>query len=269
MDEILRLEDLSFRYEEEKEWALKAVSLSISSGERIAVLGSNGAGKSTFFRCCNGILRPGKGSLYLRGKKISWKKSEILSLRQTVGLIFQEADHQLIAGTVAEEVSFGPMNLRLSEEEVQSRVDKALAAMDLLGYEERAPHELSGGEKKRVSIADILAMKPELMLLDEPASSLDPVNQRLLEENLEKMHQKGITLVVAAHDVDFAWRWAERILIFHQGRLAADADAQAVFEDQKLLDRCGLRRPLLYEVGKRYGVTPLPKTLAELPGGGA
>ena len=101
MDEILRLKDLSFRYEEEKAWALKEVSLSISSGEKIAVLGNNGAGKSTFFRCCNGILRPKEGSLYLKGGKISWKKKEILNLRQSVGLIFQEADHQLIAGTVA------------------------------------------------------------------------------------------------------------------------------------------------------------------------
>lgn len=197
MDEILRLKDLSFRYEEEKEWALKEVSLSISSGEKIAVLGNNGAGKSTFFRCCNGILRPKEGSLYLKGKKISWKKKEILNLRQSVGLIFQEADHQLIAGTVAEEVSFGPMNLKLSEQEVRNRVEKALAAMDLLKYQEKAPHELSGGEKKRVSIADILAMEPELMLLDEPASSLDPLNQSLLEANLEKLNQKGIALVVA------------------------------------------------------------------------
>ncbi len=269
MDEILRLEDLSFRYGEEKVWALKEVSLAVSHGEKIAVLGNNGAGKSTFFRCCNGILRPGEGSLYLKGEKITWRKQEILDLRQTVGLIFQEADHQLIAGTVEEEISFGPMNLKLPEEEVRSRVDASLEAMDLSEYRKRAPHELSGGEKKRVSIADILAMEPELMLLDEPASSLDPVNQGLLEENLEKLHRKGIALVVATHDVDFAWRWAERILIFHQGRLTADADAEDVFEDQGLLDRCGLKRPLLYEVGKRYGISPLPRSLSELPGKGA
>lgn len=264
MDEILRLKDLSFRYEEEKEWALKEVSLSISSGEKIAVLGNNGAGKSTFFRCCNGILRPKEGSLYLKGEKISWKKKEILNLRQSVGLIFQEADHQLIAGTVAEEVSFGPMNLKLSEQEVRNRVEKALAAMELLKYQGKAPHELSGGEKKRVSIADILAMEPELMLLDEPASSLDPVNQSLLEANLEKLHQKGIALVVATHDVDFAWRWAKRILIFHQGRLVADGRGEEIFADEALIEKSGLKKPLLYEVGKIYGISPLPKTLKEL-----
>ncbi len=269
MEEILRLEDLSFRYEEEKAWAIRKISLAISSGEKIAVLGNNGAGKSTFFRCCNGILRPVEGCLHLKGNKISWKKKEILGLRQAVGLIFQEADHQLIAGTVAEEVSFGPMNLKLPEEEVQSRVDAALGAMDLKEYRKRAPHELSGGEKKRVSIADILAMEPDLMLLDEPAASLDPVNQSLLEENLEKLHQKGIALAVATHDVDFAWRWAERILIFHQGKLAADTDAVSVFENEKLLKQWGLRRPLLYEVGMRYKITPLPRTLAELPVKGA
>ena len=147
MDEILRLKDLSFRYEEEKEWALKEVSLSISSGEKIAVLGNNGAGKSTFFRCCNGILRPKEGSLYLKGEKISWKKKEILNLRQSVGLIFQEADHQLIAGTVAEEVSFGPMNLKLSEQEVRNRVEKALAAMELLKYQEKPLMNSPAGRK--------------------------------------------------------------------------------------------------------------------------
>lgn len=167
MDEILRLEDLSFRYGEEKVWALKEVSLAVSHGEKIAVLGNNGAGKSTFFRCCNGILRPGEGSLYLKGEKITWRKQEILDLRQTVGLIFQEADHQLIAGTVEEEISFGPMNLKLPEEEVRSRVDASLEAMDLSEYRKRAPHELSGGEKKRVSIADILAMEPELMPMNQ------------------------------------------------------------------------------------------------------
>ena len=174
-------------------------------------------------------------------EKISWKKKEILNLRQSVGLIFQEADHQLIAGTVAEEVSFGPMNLKLSEQEVRNRVEKALAAMDLLKYQEKAPHELSGGEKKRVSIADILAMEPELMLLDEPASSLDPVNQSLLEANLEKLHQKGIALVVATHDVDFAWRWAKRILIFHQGRLVADGRGEEIFADEALIEKAALR----------------------------
>ena len=246
MDEILRLKDLSFRYEEEKEWALKEVSLSISSGEKIAVLGNNGAGKSTFFRCCNGILRPKEGSLYLKGEKISWKKKEILNLRQSVGLIFQEADHQLIAGTVAEEVSFGPMNLKLSEQEVRNRVEKALAAMDLLKYQEKAPHELSGGEKKRVSIADILAMRARVILFDEPTASLDPAHTALLEQTLEKLHQDGLCLLVSTHDVNFAWRWADRAVVLSKGHILRDGPICEVFADGALLREAGLHKPELF-----------------------
>ena len=250
MDEILRLKDLSFRYEEEKEWALKEVSLSISSGEKIAVLGNNGAGKSTFFRCCNGILRPKEGSLCLKGEKISWKKKEILNLRQSVGLIFQEADHQLIAGTVAEEVSFGPMNLKLSEQEVRNRVEKPLRPWSFLSIRKKPLMNSPAGRKSGSAIADILAMEPELMLLDEPASSLDPLNQSLLEANLEKLHQKGIALVVATHDVDFAWRWAKRILIFHQGRLVADGRGEEIFADEALIEKSGLKKPSSLRGGK-------------------
>ena len=263
MDEILRLKDLSFRYEEEKAWALKEVSLSISSGEKIAVLGNNGAGKSTFFRCCNGILRPKEGSLYLKGEKISWKKKEILNLRQSVGLIFQEADHQLIAGTVAEEVSFGPMNLGLPEEEVRRRVEMALESLGLTRYRSRGPQYLSGGEKRRVAIADILAMEPKLMLLDEPSSNLDPAGRQLLEETLETLHRKGMTLAVATHDVDFAWRWADRVLVFHGGRLERDDKPEAVFADEELLSRCGLEQPILWKVAKALKI-PVPKSPEEL-----
>ena len=245
----------------------------IVPGEKIAVLGSNGAGKSTFFLCCNGILKPAEGEIYLGCEKIEWKKPQIRELRQTVGLVFQEADHQLIAGTVEEEVSFGPMNLKLPLPDVRERVDGAIRDMDLNGYRKRAPHELSGGEKKRVTIADVLAMGPRLLLLDEPASSLDPVNERLLEQNLEQLSNQGISLAVATHDVDFAWRWADRSLVFHQGRLVADDKTEVVFSDKELLELWGLKRPVLYETGMMLGLKPLPRSLEELserlsPGGG-
>lgn len=148
----------------------------IHQGEKVALLGNNGAGKSTFFLCANGILKPQKGKVYLEGKEIHWDKQEITELRQKIGLVFQEADSQLIAGTVESEVSFGPMNLKISEDDVRERVEDALGNMGLKTLRKRAPHYLSGGEKKRVSIADVLAMRPRMLLMDEPASSLDPFN---------------------------------------------------------------------------------------------
>ena len=272
MQEIIRLEHVSYGYED-NHTALENVSLRIVPGEKIAVLGSNGAGKSTFFLCCNGILKPAEGEIYLGCEKIEWTKPQIRELRQTVGLVFQEADHQLIAGTVEEEVSFGPMNLKLPLPDVRERVDGAIRDMDLNGYRKRAPHELSGGEKKRVTIADVLAMGPRLLLLDEPASSLDPVNERLLEQNLEQLSNQGISLAVATHDVDFAWRWADRSLVFHQGRLVADDKTEVIFSDKELLELWGLKRPVLYETGMMLGLKPLPRSLEELserlsPGGG-
>ena len=166
MNEILRLEHVSYRYEERYP-AQKDVCVAIYEGERIAVLGGNGAGKSTFFLCCNGVLRPQSGKVYLRGQEITSSKKDIMLLRQAVGLVFQEPDSQIIAGSVESEISFGPMNLKLPHDEVRRRVAGALESMSLTGYRNRAPHYLSGGEKKRVCIADILAMRPDILLLSD------------------------------------------------------------------------------------------------------
>ncbi|NCB62901.1 MAG: ABC transporter ATP-binding protein [Clostridia bacterium] len=261
MREILRLGGLTFAYDEERT-ALSSLNVALYAGQRVAVLGNNGAGKSTFFLCCNGVLQPSQGAIILDGVPLSGKTGRA-QLRRKVGLVFQDPDSQLIAGSVEAEVSFGPMNLRLPEAEVRARVDSAIEALDLNDFRPRPPHSLSGGEKKRVSLADVLAMEPELLLLDEPAASLDPANTRLLEQNLRDLNQRGLGLVIATHDVDFAWRWAERVLVFHAGTLQADGTPEDIFGDGELLSRCGLQRPILYEVGLHLDLTPLPKTVEE------
>lgn len=263
MNEILRLENISYQYEENRA-ALRDVSVSLYDAQKVAVLGNNGAGKSTFFLCCNGILKPPSGSVYLHQKKLSQSRKDIAKLHQTIGLIFQNPDSQLIAGTVEAEISFGPMNLSLTETEVRERVDEAIAKMELEKFRRRAPHYLSGGEKKRVSIADVLAMKPELLLFDEPAAGLDCANTRLLEKSLEELSSQGFGLVISTHDMDFAWRWAERILLFRDGSLVADDAPEAVFSDKELLHACGLEQPLLYQAGEIYGLHPLPKRIEDL-----
>lgn len=263
MNEILRLENISYKYEANCT-ALRDINVSLYDAQKVAVLGNNGAGKSTFFLCCNGILRPHSGSVYLHQEKLSRSGKDVAKLHKTIGLIFQNPDSQIIAGTVEAEISFGPMNLSLSDEEVRERVDDAVAKMNLEKFRDRAPHYLSGGEKKRVSIADVLAMKPELLLFDEPAASLDCANTHLLEKSLDELSSQGFGLVISTHDMDFAWKWAERILLFRDGSLVADDTSEAVFSDKNLLHACGLEQPLLYQVGEIYGLRPLPKKIGDL-----
>ena len=264
---ILEVKDLHFTYNDEKH-ALNGVDLKIYEGEKIAVLGSNGAGKSTFFLNINGVLKPHKGEIIYRGEKIT--KKRLNHLRKNVGIVFQDADNQIIASTVMAEVSFGPMNLKLPREEVLLRVDKALDHMNSAEFRERPPHYLSGGEKKRVSIADIIAMEPEIIIFDEPTAALDPLNAQMLEEVLQKMGQEGRTILLSTHDVDFAYRWAERVIVFCQGKVIADDTPLRVFQQEEILKRANLKHPVLfdiYDILKRKGMVPdgelYPKNIQE------
>lgn len=244
---VLSLCDVSFSYHGSHH-ALRHVSLNIYEGERIAVLGPNGAGKSTLFLNMNGVLAPQEGMICHRGREITRKN--VNELRKGVGMIFQDADNQMIAPSVRAEISFGPMNLKLPRTEVESRVKDAVSFMNLKGFEDRPPHTLSGGEKKRVSIADIIAMDPDVFLFDEPKASLDPFNARQLEYVLELLVGRGKTLVISTHDVDFAYRWAERVLVMQKGMLKADGTPLAVFSQDDLCREANLESPALFRIGK-------------------
>ena len=253
---ILQVRGLHYAYDEEKH-ALDDISMDIHPGERIAVLGTNGAGKSTFFLCLNGVLEPHEGEILLHGQQVDKRARNIL--REHVGVVFQNADDQIIASTVLAEVSFGPMNLRLPRAEVERRVDLAIAAMDLEDYRHRPPHYLSGGEKTRVSIADIIAMESEVILFDEPAASLDPVGTEMLEQVLEGLSAAGKTLVISTHDMDFAFRWAERVVVFSGGRIIDDGDPLAVFLNEATVSCANLRRPTMLTVFqslRAHGLVP-------------
>ncbi|TGY93641.1 ABC transporter ATP-binding protein [Petralouisia muris] len=244
-EEILRTERLTYEYQPGSP-ALRELSISISQGEKIAVMGSNGAGKSTFFLNLNGVLLPTEGTIFYRGKRIG--KKDLNDLRKHVGFVFQDADNQIIASSVQAEVAFGPVNLKLPKGEIEKRVTRALEYMDLLEYRERPPHYLSGGEKKRVSIADIIAMKPEVILFDEPTAALDPLSGDMLEEVLDKLSGEGKTLLISTHDVDFAYRWAQRILVFDKGGLIADSNTLEVFRQEEVLKRAHLKKPQMLTV---------------------
>lgn len=245
MKEIIRTEGLCYSYESGHP-ALDDVSVTIREGERIAVVGSNGAGKSTFFLSLNGVLTPDQGEIVYRGARIT--KKSLNELRRQVGIVFQDADSQIIASSVLAEVSFGPMNLKLPRQEVAARVEEAMEYMNIAGFRDRPPHYLSGGEKKRVSIADIIAMKPEVIIFDEPTAALDPVNAAMLEDVLSRLSNEGKTLLISTHDMDFAYRWAERVLVFSGGAVIADGSPLEIFREERIMAKANLKRPMLLEV---------------------
>jgi len=266
--EILRTEGISYAYEEGRE-ALKNVSVSIYEGERIAVMGANGAGKSTFFLNLNGVRTPHAGHIFLYGKPIG--KKDRNKLREKVGIVFQDADSQIIASTVKGEVAFGPLNMGLSKDEVNEAALTAMETMNLLDHASRPPHYLSGGEKKRVTIADILAMNCAVIIFDEPLASLDPVNADMLEHTLLKLEDEGKTVVLSTHDVDFAYRFASRLLVFADGELIGDGAPDELFQDETLTRKANLKKPAmlrLREILAKRGVldpeADCPKTLSEL-----
>ena len=242
---ILKIRDLYYGYGNGTT-ALNGVSMDIYEGEKIAVIGSNGAGKSTFFLNTNGVLKPDQGEISYLGTIIN--KKNLKELRKNIGIVFQDADNQIIASTVMAEVGFGPMNLKLHKEEVLRRVEEALTYMNILDYKDRPPHYLSGGEKKRVSIADIIAMKSEIIIFDEPTAGLDPLNTEMLEDVLDKLGLEGKTMLISTHDVDFVYRWAERAIVFCQGKIIADGTPLKIFQNEEILEKANLKRPTMMEV---------------------
>ncbi len=242
---ILRVEDLYYVYGNGKP-ALDGINVDIYEGEKIAVIGSNGSGKSTFFLNINGVFTPERGKIIYQDTVVN--KKNLKELRKNIGIVFQDADNQIIASTVMAEVGFGPMNLKLPKEEVQKRVEEALAYMNISDFKERPPHYLSGGEKKRVTIADIIAMQSKIVIFDEPTAALDPLNALMLEEVLDKLASDGKTMLISTHDVDFAYRWAERVLVFCHGKIIADGTPLEIFKNREILKQSNLKQPTMLEV---------------------
>lgn len=242
---ILKIEDLYYTYGNGKS-ALDGVSVEIYEGEKIAVIGSNGSGKSTFFLNLDGVLTPERGKVFYRGILIN--KKNLNELRKNIGIVFQDADNQIIASTVKAEVGFGPMNLKLPKEEVLRRIKEALEYMNISHLKDRPPHYLSGGEKKRVSIADIIAMKSEIVIFDEPTAALDPLNAMMLEEVLMKLGSERKTMLISTHDVDFTYRWAERVLVFSEGKIIADGPPLKIFKNMEILKQANLKQPTMLQI---------------------
>ena len=218
--------------------ALRGVDLRIDAGEAVAIVGANGAGKSTLLKHLNGLLLAGSGSVYIEG--IALTRASLADVRRRVGYVFQDADDQLFMPTVQDDVAFGPMNLGLAADEAQARVAAALQAVGAAHLALRAPYRLSGGEKRAVAIAGVLAMAPSILVLDEPSTGLDPAGRRRLIELLGRLPQ---TRIVATHDLGLVLQSCPRALVLHEGRVVADGTPARLFADAELLRRCQLEPP--------------------------
>lgn len=218
--------------------ALDGVDLHIHPGERVALLGPNGAGKTTLVLHLNGILIPTSGSVTVSGLPV--ERSHLLEVRRRVGVVFQDPDDQLFMTTVAQDVAFGPRNLGLSGDEVDARVEEALTAVGMLDVADRPPHHLSFGQKRRVAVATVLAMRPEILVLDEPSSNLDPASRRELAEIVDGL---GITVLMVTHDLPYALQLCERSVVLSEGRVVADAATREVLSDGDLMAAHRLELP--------------------------
>ena len=270
-DIILKAEDLYFSYDDEQSHSLNGLSLEIKKGQKIAFMGANGSGKSTFFLCCTGILKPQKGKLFFHNKEVTYKKKELLDLRSKIGIVFQDPDNQLFSASVYQEISFGPLNLGHSEEETKKEVEEVIDYLEITPFRHKPTHALSGGQKKQVSIADILVMKPEIIILDEPAAALDPKHTTMVNHIVDQMTQNGITVLMATHDVNYAYEWADEILLFHEGKVLMHGTPAQVFSNRGVLKQTNLEPPAVLELFEslcRKGILksslPLPKNLNTL-----
>jgi cobalt/nickel transport system ATP-binding protein len=222
--------------------------MSINKGEKVAVMGANGAGKSTLFSHFNGLSQPTSGIVKINGEEMKYDKKSLLKIRQKVGVVFQNPDDQLFAPTVQEDVAFGPMNLGLDLNEVDKRVEKSLKMVGMEGFEEKPPHHLSGGQQKRVSIAGIIAMDPELMIIDEPTAGLDPQGVDQVLTILNHLNEKGMTLLVSSHNVELITEFANKIFIVHDGEIINEGSTNDVFSNHEILKKAHLRPPKASEI---------------------
>jgi cobalt/nickel transport system ATP-binding protein len=237
----LLIEDLAFAYPDGNQ-ALFGVNLRVERGERVAILGPNGAGKTTLVMHMNGIHPAEHGSVSVAGEVIDTKDKDLLRrIRGKVGVVFQDPDDQLFMPTVGEDIAFGPYNMGLRGAELDAAVDHALALVHMSEFKDRPPHHLSFGQRRRVAVATVLAMKPEILVLDEPSSNLDPASRRELANILRDLK---ITTLMVTHDIPYAYELCERSIVLSGGIVVADGDTKTILSDSKLLSENRLELPV-------------------------
>lgn len=250
MSEIISLKDVSFAYEGQDPPALSGLSLEIARGEFVAVLGHNGSGKSSMAKLLNALLLPSAGTVWVLGMDTK-DEAHTWDIRQHVGMVFQNPDNQLVATIVEEDVAFGPENLGVPQPEIRKRVDEALLAVHMQDFQLAAPHLLSGGQKQRIAIAGVLAMLPDVIVLDEATAMLDPSGRKEVLETVSALHRdRGITVVWITHEMDEAAK-AQRILVMQEGGIVLSGTPREVFSQVEKMRALGLDVPPMTDMAYR------------------
>ncbi|ATW27555.1 energy-coupling factor ABC transporter ATP-binding protein [Candidatus Formimonas warabiya] len=244
---ILEAENLEFSYMDGTT-AIRNLSLKLEKGKKYAVVGNNGAGKSTLFLHFNGVHRPAKGNIKYKGEVVNYSHKRLKELRKNVGVVFQDPDNQLFSASVYQDISFGPVNLGWPEEKIRAKVEQALKRTGTWDFKDKPTHFLSHGQKKRVAIAGILAMEPEVIFLDEPTAGLDPFYCTEMMQLLDDFNQMGATLILSSHDLNEVYAWADYIFVMNSGEIIAEGLPEEIFRNAQVLKTANLGKPWVLEV---------------------
>lgn len=253
MSPVLIWENIHYTFPGASAPALCGATLQLERGQRVALLGRNGAGKSTLLLHANGILRPAAGQVRVDGASIDYSRRGLLAARRQVGLVFQSPDDQLFSASVAQDISFGPLNLGLSNDETRRRVAEAAVRCEVVDLLDRPTHALSGGQKARVALAGVLAMEPQVILADESTAGLDPWMRRQVFAIFNRLVAQGTTVLLATHDLDVARQWADCVAVMDSGRVVAAAPPAQVFADPVLCELLGPDAPWEAEASRTGG----------------
>ncbi len=249
----IKFENVCYHYDAklpEKNLVLKDINLEITEGEFVGIIGQSGSGKTTLLQHFTGLLRPTSGNVFIDDQNI-WRKNYPLSeLRKQIGLVFQFPESQLFEETVYSDVAYGPSMLKLSDDEIELRVNEALklVGMKTEQIKNRSPHHLSEGEKRRIAIAGVLAMAPEVLVLDEPTACLDPAGVKLMIQMLKQLHENGTTIIMITHNLDVIIQLAQRIIVLNQGQICYNGKRETVFADNKFLESVDLESPRIIKL---------------------
>lgn len=255
---IIKIENLSYVYNPESPFETKAldnINLEIEKGDFVGLIGHTGSGKSTLVQHLNGLIRPTKGKIIIDGLDITAKETKLRTVRQEVGLVFQYPEYQLFEETVYKDIAFGPRNLGLDEGEIDSRVKKAmeLVGLDFENMRDRSPFELSGGQKRRVAIAGVVAMEPKVLILDEPTAGLDPKGRDEILGEIQNLYKKeGITIILVSHSMEDIAKLVNKIVVMSGGQIAMEGTPREVFKNGKELEKLGLGIPQVTDFMRKF-----------------
>ncbi|EKN64284.1 ABC transporter ATP-binding protein [Schinkia azotoformans] len=253
MTSLLELKNITFAYSGNGQPALQNFSIKIPRGKRCALLGHNGSGKSTVLLLVNGLLKPNEGKMLWKGEPIEFKRKSLKDFRQKTGLLFQNADEMLISPTVLEDISYGLISAGYKGEALQNKVGEILKRYQLDHLKDRPIHHLSLGEKRRVALAGIMGLEPDLLLMDEPTTYLDPSQTEVFLKEMNRIHHSGTTVVMSTHDLDLAYEWADWIFVIEKGQLIFEGTPDELFVNERFVLEKGLSIPLFFQLKQLFG----------------